>query len=96
MFKIATVRFKKLQFSSIATFGLLVTSGCASVDDSISQAKLDSKTCTKLMSQGIDCQNNELLGNAPLAHAEYHQQLLPIHQRDDILNAELEELEHKN
>lgn len=48
------------------------------------------------MSQGIDCQNNELLGNAPLAHTEYHQQLLPIHQRDDILNAELEELEHKN
>lgn len=69
--------------------GVLALSGCTSIDDSISRVTLDSATCTKLLAQGIDCQNDQLLSGETLAHLEYHQQLLPIYQRKDIIEDEL-------
>ena len=76
--------------------GALTLSGCTSIDDSISRVTLDSATCTKLLAQGIDCQNDQLLSGETLAHLEYHQQLLPIYQRKDIIEDELEALEEEH
>ncbi|MDM7860422.1 hypothetical protein QTP81_07425 [Alteromonas sp. ASW11-36] len=81
----------KLTTLGIAVGILFVTSGCTTVDSSISNTTLDRETCAKLAARGVDCQNNQSLGTAALAHVEFHQQLLPIHQRNDILEAELDE-----
>lgn len=81
--------FWKISSKYLAVYAVTLLAGCTSINDSISTVKLDTETCSKLMTRGVDCMNHKLPNRHSLAHVEYHQQLLPIHQRDDILSVEL-------
>lgn len=84
-----TKSFRKKLSNCLVAVVVLLVAGCTSIHDSISTVKLDMETCSKLMAKGVECMSHNLPNRHTLAHVEYHQQLLPIYQRDDILSAEL-------
>jgi hypothetical protein len=91
MFKV----FWKIPAYYLAVYAVTLLAGCTSINDPISTVKLDTETCSKLMIKGVDCMNRNLPERHLLAHVAYHQQLLPIHQRDDILSVELASASNK-
>ncbi|WP_100644123.1 hypothetical protein [Alteromonas facilis] len=83
-------KLTKTLFAGAAMCILNMLAGCVTYDYS-NQARLDKKTCANLVAGGLDCHSNQSPGTVALTHVEFHQQLLPIHQRDDILGAELKD-----
>ncbi len=87
-------KLTKRQFSAAMGFStaVLLITGCASPQDVAYTGALDRATCNRLLAQGIDCRNDHFLVNDARAHTEYFQQALPIHQRWDVIEGELEAL----
>ncbi|WP_420933038.1 hypothetical protein ACOJR9_11065 [Alteromonas sp. A081] len=69
---------------------LVALAGCANSDSSAYVGALDRATCIRLLAYGVDCQNENYLVSDARAHAEFFQQELPIHQRQDVINGEIE------
>ena len=85
--------FKTRSKIGTAIIAIVLTGGCTSINDPISSVDIDSQTCRQLMARGVDCGPKPTIDRPVLAHTEFYQQLLPIHQRAAIL--ELDEQEYR-
>jgi len=74
---------------------LLAINGCANADRLAYTGALDRQTCNRLLAHGIDCKNDHFLVSDARAHVEYFQQALPIHERWDVVNGEIEAWERE-
>lgn len=72
-------KLTKRFFICAGIYIVILLGGCTTFDHSLVRAQLKSANCETGLS----------LETAASVHAEFHQQLLPIHQRPDILDAEL-------
>lgn len=90
-----TVRFMRGTYLSVIVCLLMVVSGCANKNHYVTTNKIDSATCAKLLAKGVDCTSERQYWRQAQVHTEYYQQLLPIHQRRDILDIEREAVQQE-
>lgn len=71
---------------------LATLSGCTVSYDPDARAELMKRTCDALLTKKLDCIQQSLADSEPQRHSEVEQQMLPIHQREEVLMSALEDL----
>ncbi|WP_371194103.1 hypothetical protein [Glaciecola sp. SC05] len=67
---------------------VLLNSACANYNNLVSQDAQTQGLCMTSSEHEFPCPDDGLHSKDP--HPEYNQQLLPVYQREDVLNAEIE------
>ena len=74
----------------LATLGALSTlPGCTFSHDP--SAKTQKPVCVAVLTNSLNCENEPLAYNETNPHSEFDQQMLPVNQREGVLESELED-----
>ncbi|MBT1450958.1 hypothetical protein KJ365_08700 [Glaciecola sp. XM2] len=71
-------------------------SGCASIYEDGAIVKTTQPICIETIEDSRHCDIEARQAGTSAPHGEYRQQMLPIHLRDEVIEAELEDLRRKN
>ena len=71
---------------------LTMLSGCTLSYDPETRASLRQPTCIALLNVDVNCENKPSSYANRSLHADFDQQMLPIHQREEVIDSEFEDL----
>lgn len=77
----------------LLTIAMVATlTGCTVSYEPESRAELRSPTCVALLTKKLNCEQQQLVFDDAQPHNEFEQQMLPIHQREEVLRRSIDDL----